>query len=133
MSTASGRSETTPLIRQLICEQAQAGIPLSQLALVFQHPLHTIQHIVKTQVNTADYENAPRTGRPQKINERALRHLSRIIHHNHRQSLANITHSINAALPVPVTPATVRNTLKTCLGISQCIAAKKPFINAAQQ
>ena len=133
MPTASGRSETTPLIRQLICEQAQAGVPLLQLALVFQRPLRTTQHIVKTRADTADYENAPRTGRPQKINERSLRHLSRIIHHNRRQSLANITHSINAALPVPVTPATVRDTLKNRLGISQRITAKKPFINPAQQ
>ena len=78
-------------------------------------------------------QNAPRSGRQLKLNERAVWHLGLTIHRDQHQSLANITQTINSALPSPVSPNTVRIALKTRLGMSKRIAAMKPFINDKQQ
>ena len=133
MPESQGCHETTPQLWQLICENALAGVPLSYLASIFNRPLRTIQVIVKRRAKQGDYENAPQSGRPPKLNERAVWHLSLTIHRDRHQSLANMTQMINSALPSPVTPDTMRTTLKTRLSMSKRIAAMKPFINAKQQ
>ena len=80
MPKSQGSHETTPQLRQLICENALAGVPLSHLAHIFNCPLRTIQSIVKRRAEQGDYENAPRSGRPLKLNERAVQHLGLTIH-----------------------------------------------------
>ena len=79
------------------------------------------------------HENAPRTGRRLILDERALRRLHRCVTQDRRQTLQDITASINTAIPAPVCSRTVPIALKTQLGISNRIAAKKPFITAKQR
>ena len=123
MPKALGCRETSAELRELICQQAAAGTPLSQIAFFFNRPLRSIQSIVKRSTERGDYENAPRSGRPPKLTDRALRRLSLSVSRDHRQT----------DIPTPVCARTVHTALKTRLGISNRIAAKKPFITAAQR
>ena len=133
MPKSQGSHKTTPQLQQLICENALAGVPLSHLAHIFNRPLQTIQSIVKGRAERGDYKNAPQSGCPLKLNERAVWHFGLTIHCDQHQSFANITQMINSALLSPVSPNTVHITLKTSLGMSKCIVAMKPFINDKQQ
>jgi transposase len=133
MPKALGCRETSAELRELICQKAATGTPLSQITFFFNRPLRTIQSIVKRSTERGDYENAPRSGRPPKLTDRALRRLSLSVTHDHRQTLRDITDSINTDIPAPVCARTVHTALKTRLGISSRIAAKKPFITAAQR
>jgi transposase len=127
-----GSRETTPELRKQICEQASNGKPLAQIAHEFFCPLRTVQAIVKRGLERGSHENGQRSGRPSKIDDRALRHLEISVLQNRRQSLQNVTHYLNLALPSPVCRQTVRNVLETRLDISRRVAAKKPFLNAKQ-
>ena len=133
MPKALGCREISAELRGLICQQAAAGTPLSSNRFLLNRPLHTIQSIVKRSTNErSDYENAPRSGRPPKLTDRALRCLSLSVSCDRRQILQDITDSINTDIPAPVCARTVHTALKTRLGISSRIAAKKPSITAAQ-
>src|SRR5258708_5707805 len=133
MPKAPGCRETSAELRKLICQQASAGTPLSQIAFFFDRPLRTVQSIIKRSTERGDYENAPRSGRPPKLTERALRRLSLSVSWDRRQTLHDITDSINANISTPVCARTVHTALKHHLGISSHIAAKKPFITVAQR
>jgi transposase len=132
MPKQPGSRETTPQLRRHICERAFAGQPLPEIALEFLCPLCTVQSIVKRGTERGNHENTPRSGRPSKIDDKALRYLNLSIHRDRRQSLQNITHYLNLTLPSPVTPETVSRVLNTRLGLSRRVAAKKPFLNAKQ-
>ena len=129
MPKTLGSRETTPQLRKSICEKASQGQPLSKIALFFRLSPRTVQSIVKRSAEKGDYENEPRTGRPRKINDRSLRHLSLNILRDRHQSLQNITSNINLVLPSPVHPTTVQRALKSGLDMSRRIAAKKPFLS----
>jgi transposase len=76
MPKVLGSRETTPQLRESICEQASQGQPLSQIAIKFHLPLRTVQSIVKRSTERGYYENDPPNGRPSKIDSRGLRHLN---------------------------------------------------------
>jgi hypothetical protein len=78
------------------------------------------------------HENAPHSGRPTKLDERAICHANILALRDRRQSLTDITHLVNETIPSPVHPATVRNALKSHFSMSKYVAAKKPYINAMQ-
>jgi transposase len=75
MPKVLGSRETTPQLRKSICQQAAQGHPLSQIAINFHLPVHTVQSIVKRGAERGYNENEPRIGRPRKIDHRSLRHL----------------------------------------------------------
>jgi len=102
MPKAPGCRETSAELRKLICQQASAGTPLSQITFFFDRPLCTVQSIVKRSTECGDYENAPRSGRPPKLTERALRRLSLSVSWDRCQTLHDITDSINANISTPV-------------------------------
>jgi len=129
MPKTLGSRETTPQLRKSICEKASQGQALSKIALLFHLSLRTVQSIVKRSAEKGDYENEPRTGRPGKIDNRSLRHLSLNVLRDRHQSLQSITSDINPVLPSPVHPTTVQRALKSGLDMSRRIAAKKPFLS----
>jgi transposase len=129
MPKVLGSRETTPQLRKSICQQAAQGHPLSQIAINFHLPVRTVQSIVKRGAERGYNENEPRIGRPRKIDHRSLRHLKLNILRDRRQSLQNITSDANLFLPSPMHPTTVQRALKTGLGVSCHIAAKKPFLS----
>ena len=73
-------------------------------------------------------ENRQRSGRPKKMNERDLRHLANDVKKNRRATLQNITNDT----PSDVSQCTIRKSLHE-LGLSNRVAAKKPFISAKNQ
>ena len=129
MPKTLGSRETTPQLCKSICEKASQGQPLSKIALFFHLSPRTVQSIIKRSAEKGNYKNEPRTGRPRKINDRSLRHLSLNILRDRHQSLQNITSNINLVLPSPVHPTTVQRALKSGLDMSRRIAAKKPFLS----
>ena len=133
MPKVLGCPETSAELRALVCQQASTSVPLSQISLFLNRPLRTIQSIVKRGAERGHHMNAPRTGRHPILDERALRRLHRCVTQDRRQTLQDITDSINTAIPAPVCSRTISTALKTRLGISNRIAAKKPFVNAKQR
>jgi len=133
MPRCPGSVELPLQLREAICIKASTGCKLSELAADLQCPLRTIQDIVRRGNQRGHNENMPRTGRPRKLNQRAIRHTHIIVEHDRRQSLSNITYSLNLGLSSPVTAPTIRSLLKTQFDMSHRVAAKKPFINAKQR
>ena len=128
MPRPAGTCNTTPALQELICTRASLGIPLHQIADDVLHPLQTIQDIVKRGKERGHPIDNPRSGRPSKINDQALRHLNPHVLHNRCQTLQEITNSINPALPAPVAPRTVLRAMQTQLNLSSHIASKNHFL-----
>jgi transposase len=133
MPKSAGTRETTPQLRKIICDNASAGRPLREIADFTDLSLRTVQSIVSRGVKRGHHENAPRSGRPSKLDNRTLRHAKIVIDRDRRQTLADMTDLVNETIPSPVHTSTVAKSLKSNFGISIHVAAKKPFINATQR
>ena len=72
---------------------------------------HCVQNAVK-KYKTHQYNDFPRTARPEKIPNRGVPHLRRLVKDNGRLSAAKITSDLNASLPKPVSTRTVRRYLR---------------------
>ena len=59
-------------------------------------------------------ENLPRTGRPPKTSLRDDRHILRVVKSNRRQSLREITNTVNNDLSIAVSSRTIRRRLRSC-------------------
>jgi transposase len=128
MPKITGKENTTPQLCALIYSKHQEGMTTGDIAtFVNAHP-QTIQRIIKNYNERGHHDDAPRTGRPHKLDERALRHIKISLEGNRRQCLSNLTSDINNALTSPVHPDTVHRTIHTQLGMNACVAAKKPFL-----
>ena len=77
-----GVPNTGPELRKLVCDEAFSGIPLITISDQLDRPLPTIQSIVKRGKERGHNEDNPRSGRPSKINDRALHQLNRHVTHN---------------------------------------------------
>lgn len=133
MTKQLGSKNTNPHLQSLICNMAHSGIPTSQIALDLKCSQHTVQEILRRGKERGFYEDAPRSGRPSKLSDRAIRHLKINIEANRRQTLANITHDLNLSLPSPVAPSTVRRAMEVHENLSSHMAAKKPFLTHRQK
>jgi transposase len=133
MPKSAGTHETTPQLRKIICDNASAGKPLRDIADFTNIPLRTVQSIVLRGSKRGHNENAPRSGRPSKLDDRTLRHAKIHIYRDRRQPLTKITDLVNETIPSPVHPSTVRTGLNSYFGLSIHVAAKKPFINITQR
>ena len=128
-----GTENTHLILRSLICHHSQNGIPPPEIANLTGVHLRTVQRIVKNYKERGYYEDAPRSGRPPKLDQRAIRHLNRHVDHNRRQSLANITRDVNNFNTSHVVPRTVKHAMNGILGLNARVAAKKPFLNAGHK
>jgi transposase len=128
MPKALGEHNTAPALRALICDKASAGVPLPEIAIFTNVSLRTIQRILKNHKEWGYDEDAPRSGRPKKMDDRALRHLKIALEGNRRQSLRDLTNIVNTFIPSPISTDTVQRALTTQLDMGAYIAAKKPYL-----
>jgi hypothetical protein len=144
MPKSAGTRETSPELQKIICDNASAGTPLREISHFTNLPLRTVQSIVSRGAERGHHENAARSGRQSKLDERALHHakiVSKVPEFNPSMARdmsgkndvgTNITNLVKEAIPSPVHPSTVRTGLNSRFEMSIHVAAKKPFINATQ-
>ena len=124
-----GARNTTPAERLAIIHMAKSLVPLAEIANSFNRPLRTVQQVLKNHKDRGHVEDLPRSGRPTKINDRAIRHLKKFIDSDRRQKLGDITHSLNTVLSQPVSPRTVSRVIHDRLEMRACHARRKPFLS----
>ena len=128
-----GKENTTTQLRALIYSKYQEGMSPSEIATFVGYTTRTIQRLIKKYEERGHHNDAARTGRPHKLDERTLRHMKISLDGNRRQTLSEITLTVNNALTSPVHPNTIRRALNNDLGMHARIAAKKPFLKAAHK
>jgi transposase len=133
MPKAQGTHNTAPNLRSLICSKAEAGVPLPEIADFTGVSLRTVQRLLKNHKERGYDEDAPRSGRPSKLDDRSLRHLNIILEGQRRQSLPVLTNIVNTFTTSPISTRTVQRAITNKLGMNAYIAAKKPFINKVQK
>lgn len=126
MTKLLGSHNTTPAERLAICKMAEAGVDQAKIAETMDRPPRTIRRIIHNSVARGHNEDLPRSGRPHKIDARAMRHIQLEIHKNRRQTLGDITETLNRSISGGVTKKTVANAIHDNLGMSSCVARKKP-------
>jgi transposase len=128
MPKTSGKGNTTPELRALICRKYEEGISSSDIAAFFDTTICTVQRVIKNYQERGHHNDAARSGRPPRLNDRSIRHLKYVVEGNRRQTLSDITLSVNGALSIPAHPRTIRHTLDKHLDMHSRVAAKKPFL-----
>jgi transposase len=133
MPKSSGSHNTTPELRSVIFGMAEAGIPPSEIANFGNITIRTVQRILKNYKDRGHHDDTPRSGRPPKLDDRAIRHLKISVEKNRRQSFHDLTSIINNTVASPVSVATVRHTVNDKLGMNARVAAKKPYLKPAHR
>ena len=128
MPKAPRTSNSTPEIRALIYKKSKENIPVREIANFAGITRQAVYQIVKNYNARGHFNDAPRSGRPSKLDDRSLRHLKISLEGNRRQSLSDLTTTVNNILPAPVHFDTVRHALRHQLGMNARIAAKKPYL-----
>jgi transposase len=123
-----GTKNTHPDLRSLIYNHAQSGTSLPEIANLYGVHLRTVQRILKNYQERGYHIDAPRSGRPPRLDQRAIRHLNHHVERNRRQPLADITQHVNTFTIPPVASRTVKRALNKALGLNAHVAAKKPFL-----
>ena len=72
-----GRRNLTPEERRLVVSLADSAYPCDVIAEQFNCSVRTVYQILQNHKSRDTFEDLPRSGRPFKINDRALRHLDR--------------------------------------------------------
>lgn len=98
------------------------------IANLFHCSERTVRRVIQNQRERGNNFDSPRSGRPSKINDRGLRHLKKIVDNDRRQTLGNITNTLNTSLASPVSSRTVKRALNTQFGLSSHHARQKPFL-----
>ena len=128
MPKSSGKQNLTSAEHSAIISMANSSIPHLEIAKTFNCSKRTVCYVLKNHKERGHTEEAPRSGRPPKINPRGLRALTRSMATSRCETLGNITQSLNLALPSPVCNRTVKHALNDQLGMHACHACKKPFL-----
>ena len=125
-----GRRNLTPEERRLVVSLADSAYPRDVIAEQFNCSVRTVYQILQNHKSRDTFEDLPRSGRPFKINDRALCHLDRHMDTSRHQTLGEITHFLNTSLSLPVCKDTVSRTLNYCLRYHSGHACKKAFLTA---
>lgn len=128
MPKAPGAHNTGPELRSLITQKANEGLSIPEIAEFTNVSYWTIARILKRYNERGHHNDAPRAGRPPKLNERAIRHIAITLEGNRRQSLADITSLVNNSISSPVSSRTVRRVIHDKLDMRGYVAAKKPHL-----
>ncbi|PAV21601.1 Tc1-like transporase [Pyrrhoderma noxium] len=123
-----GQRNTNSAERAAIIRLLSEGRSPSKIAEFFNCSRTTVYNIQASYNKTGNFDDAPRSGRPSKMDERSLRHLDRIVKSNRREILGNITTSLNTFLTSPVCTRTVQRTLHNTLQYYARHAVKKPYL-----
>jgi transposase len=97
-----GDENTSPSLRDAICKMAEQGYSGSKIAKTFSRHKSTINRIIIKHRVRGHHNDAPRAGRPRKINERASRRIKRVLDGNRRQSLRELTNLACSVIEAPV-------------------------------
>jgi transposase len=133
MPKVSGTKNIAPNLRALVYQKTQENISVPEIANFTGIPRSTIYRILKNRNERGHHNDAPKSGRPLKIDDRSLRHLKISLEQDRRQSLADITNTVNDTVISPVHCRTVRRAVQDRLGMSAHIAAKKPYLKPAHR
>ena len=128
MPKVTGKENTSPQLRALIYSRYEEGMSSSTIATLSNTTPCTVQRIIKNYKERGHHNDIPRTGRPPKFNDRDIRHLKITIEGDRRQSLSDITSTINAAITSPAHYNTIWNAINQDLSMNARKAAKKPFL-----
>ena len=128
MPKTPGKENTTPQLCALICSKYDEGISSSDIAAFLNTTTCTVQRVIKNYQERGHHNDAARSGRPPKLNDRAIRHLKYVVEGNRQQTLSNIVSSVNGTLPSPAHPKTIQHALDKHLGMNSHVSAKKPFL-----
>ena len=91
MPKFSGTSNTTPAQCEAIIKLANSCLPQGEIAKAFNCSTRTIQCILKNYAEHGHVNDAPRSGRPRKINDCGLHYLQHSLDGDRRQTLGDIT------------------------------------------
>ena len=125
------RRNLTPEEQRLVVSLANSAYPCDVIAEQFNCSVRTVYQILQNHKTRDTFEDLPRSGRPFKINDRALRYLDRHIDTSRRQTLGEITYFLNTSLSLPVCKDTVSRTLNHRLGYHSHHTRKKPFLTTS--
>ena len=133
MPKAAGTKNTDPSARALIYGMFQKGVPVSEIADYANITRQAVYSLINKYDQRGHHNDAPRSGRPQKMDSRSLRHLKISLEGDRRQSLSDLTTTINNAATHPVHPRTIRRAIRGPLGMNAHIAAKKPYLKPSHR
>jgi transposase len=128
MPKAPGVKYITPELRAIIWQNAQDGLQTEEIARFTNISKRAIQKIVKRYKERGHHENAPKVGRPRRLNERAIRHLQIHLEKDRHQSLSDITDFVNNFAEPRVSIDTIQRVLERDLDMHARISAPKPFL-----
>lgn len=123
-----GKKNLTSAQRDCIIQLFSNGLPHDQIAKVMGCCLRTVFYTLRNYQARGHTLELARSGRPPKLNERDIRHLDRHLDNNRRQTLGDITNTVNSFVPSPVSPRTVQRAIHNKLGYHACHAVKKPHL-----
>src|ERR1700733_1226599 len=102
-----GDENTTPALRDAMFQMAQQGFNNLVIAKTFGRTRRTVRRILKNYRTRGHHSDAPRSGRPRKIDERASRRIKRVLEVDRRHTLGDVTNLTRFVLGGPVAPRTV--------------------------
>jgi transposase len=131
--TTKVRREYTMEERMYMVVWHEAGVGYASIGKMFDPPVpkSSVATIVQKHKTRKTVQNAVRSGRPKKIDNRTLRHLEREVTKNATTRSANLS-KITEDLQIEASLKTVRRAL-TKLDIHSRIALSKPFVSEANR
>src|ERR1700742_3955061 len=133
MPQTSSTRPLTPELRNIIVQTAENGIQHGEIANFVGVSLRTVQRVLANYKIHPDFNDAKRSGRPKKLDQRDLRHLKTTIRSDRRQSLAELTQNVNNFSSSPVSQRTVKRAVNNDIGMNKRVAAEKPFLTPRHQ
>ena len=124
-----GKKPSDPFIRAQAVALDQAGMNQVQISKQLKVSRCCVQNAIKKFKTAHHYNDSKRSGRPSKVNTRAVRHLKRLVKEENRLNARKITSDLNNSLPQPVSVVTVRRYLKD-LGFEYVVKLKKQWLSA---
>ena len=128
MPKTEGSKAISPHLHALICQKRADGVPVTQIAESLNIDCSTIYKIDKCYQERGHHDDAPRSGRPYKLDGQTLQHVKISLGHNRQQPLSTVTSFVNEVAASPVHSNTVRKAVQQYLGLHEHIAAAKPFL-----
>ena len=116
--------ELTPDAKTLIVSMHKDGLSHQKIANIIGRNRSTVTKFLKRFSDRGNIENRPRIGRPRKLTFRAEHTLNRTVKQNRRQSLSDITSSVNERIPVNVSKRTIQRHLHR-LGYKKRVVRKR--------
>ena len=122
------RKKFTVEQKNIVLKLVSEGFSQAEIAKYVGVSRSCVTRFLKRFERRRSVENLPRTGRPPKTTSRDDRHIIRHARTNRRQTLQDITNSVNSSLSLPISSRTVRRRLRR-FGYRRRKIAKQLTIN----